>query len=149
MIETSRLKKIIKIYSWVFIIFAAIDVCFIVLSYLEANGAEAQAAGLAGTELAMAVVIIYAVMYGIDIIGKLFFAYKGFKEVKGENKGTGYVTFIYVLVVLTIIGLVASVIQGMMGTETNWGVIFEQVASASILFDFARKAKELHGREDK
>lgn len=142
MIEKDKLKKTVTICSWLLIALAVVDaVSFAVVCF--------QAAGYGFTmDVIIAMAAMSAVSTVVGILCKVFLSVKGFKEVKGTNKGTRYVVFAYVLFVLEVIAIALSLAGLFSGSSVNWLQFLPQLTAACVFFCFARFAKQLHGKQD-
>lgn len=137
-IQKETMEKKVKICSWLLIALAVYDVFSFVLVFFQA----ASLGLTADVIIAMAAMSLVSAVVGV--LCKVFLSVKGFKEVKGENKGTGYIKFTYVLLALQLIIAVLSIVGIFSGTSVDWLRVCIQLISVCVLFFFALSAKQLH-----
>lgn len=135
-------KKILKIYSVLFIFLAIWDIVTLVLNYvnekdelgaLVSSGAASQSIVTGSMIALIAVTAVFSLL-------KLLVGLKGLRFVGGGSaKGLG--GLLRFLLIVEIIVLVILLLGSLSGTA-NWSPILNSLVSVSILVDFSKRFKE-------
>lgn len=134
--------KKVKTYNIFLIVLVLLDIADYYFSYTAGDYfATADELGI-DISLAIIILVILGIIASIGIFIKLFFVYKGYREIQAKNKGTGYIAFAYVICVLTAVSAVTSIVEILDG-EASWIDLIEEICYAFVLFDYAGNCKKI------
>lgn len=140
----SATKKKIKVYSILLLILATVSLLDCLITYAKQDYSASGIAVDATLGSLMNVMVGFSIgMAVISALIKVYFAVKGFREIKGTNKGLGYVTFSYVVLAYYLVSLGSGLYTGIKGSGFDAAGICTSAANALILFDYARSCKDL------
>lgn len=139
--ETS-VKKV-KIYC---IVLSALALFDALSFYLACIGSEYDSVideiGEEADEVMGIILVFLGIIVGCVMLVKLFFAWMGMREIHAKNKGTGYITFAYVIFGLYVIESVLAFTK-IPGGEVDWISLAEHLCCTWIMFDYARNCKKI------
>jgi len=136
-------NKKIRIYSILWIVLALVSIFECASSFLTSNSNPLGEMDATTASILNVVAGISVVTVAIDVLVKLFFAYKGFQEIKEKNKGSGYITFAYVILVIDAINLASDVYSIITNKSLDLVSLCSAIVNTLILWDYAKTCNEI------
>ena len=126
-------QKELKIYGWLMIVLAALDVARMVISAVFSDSSLLEEPG------AKFVLIAMVVVTGIAVLAKLWMGRQALTYAKGVGKGTSHI-------LLAKIGLVIYIVLSLAGayqlfTGDGWDSLVSALASLIVVHSYLRAAK--------
>ena len=137
-------KKTVKVLSYIFYVFAVLDLILIALSVMILCGANVNAS-LLGTDAdaVKGTFIAVAIGYAIDFILTVYLAAKGIRVSNGTIKGKSFLTVALVLFALEVVAIIANVYFLATGKGNTTQLISDAISAACIYLYYANCKKAI------